>query len=440
MEVKVKSPLTPKYKVLFPPSDILEKSPYDQTMYNLNFFLDKNFVYTTPRLNKQRPKSPFLLTKFPIEKKILPFKKIENHPTLRLINNNIYHIYNKSKRPMSATIILIKKRHNKLKNILSNRSIENNKNSSIELKPEKKFEKINSRLLRRSSIKNNLSSFDSTDNSSKKKFLLSANKSNKRLSVILNDIDSSFMINKNNYFRMNSSTMRKKTKKSSSSKNNFLNSQHRGSANLIYNIGITKKSNLEIRKSFHNQVFLNNLKKKINLYEHSNKFIANDRKIKENVIHISKFQRNIFNKNVKSAYKNNNYFYKHHTQKKEQGDYYKLNKNKGVKKIINSKSARNLLKQVNKVTKKVINGRNILLHQKTSKVGSNNIKSVMKIVVPKAKTIREMDNEEFKNQVLSYRKEVGNFFYYRGCGIFSEHLNVILRGDRLVQEIIKFDN
>ena len=430
MEVKVNYSFTPKYNVLYPQSDICEKSSYDQTIYHLNSFLDSNFVYTTSHLNKQRPKSSFLLNKFPIEKKITPNKKNENHSTLKLSSNSTNP---KNSRSMSVCNISLKKNSNYFRNIFSSRSRDNYKNSSIELKPNKKFERVNSKILKRTNIKNNLSSFDSTKNSSQKKFLISQNKSSTRLSVILNNNNSSsFMTNKNRNFS-NSSVMSKKEKST-------MNISRRGSVNLLYNIGLTKKSNLAIRKEFHNKIFLDNLKQKVSLYEHSKNFIPNDAKIRENVIQVAKFQRNIFKKKIKSAFKNNNYFYKYRNHKKDQGEYYKINKNKGVKKIINSQSARNLLDKVNKAKKKAIFGKKTIMSQKSSQVGSNNIYSVMKLVVPKGKTSREMDNEEFKDEVLNYRKQVGNFFYYRGCGIFSEHLHALLRGDRLIQEIVKFDN
>ena len=435
MEVKIQRPSTPTYKVLFPSTDIYETSSYDQTMFHLNSFFDNNFVYTTPQLNKQRPKSSFLLKKFPIEKKIDVSKKVDKFSSLKLLHKNTR---TKFKRSMSVCNISLKKRYNNFRNIFSSRSKDNRKNSSIELKPNKRS--VYSKILKNTNIKNNLSSFESTKNSSHKKYFLKKNKSNNGLSTILKNNNSSIISNKNKNFSINSSVISKKSKKNSSIENNNLNLSHRGSVSLIYNIGLTKQANLEIRKIFHNKIFLDNLKRKVSNYEHSKNFIPNDKKIKENVLQTSKFQRNVFNKKVKSAFKNNNYFYKTRIHKSNQSEHNIINKNKGIKKIIKSQSGRILLKQVNKAKQRAITGLNTIINQKNSTVGSNNIYNVMKLVVPKAKTSLDMDNEEFKDEVLNYKKKVGNFFYYRGCGIFQEHLHAILKGDRLIQELVKYEN
>ena len=47
---------------------------------------------------------------------------------------------------------------------------------------------------------------------------------------------------------------------------------------------------------------------------------------------------------------------------------------------------------------------------------------------------------QFKKNVMEYQKEIGRFFIYKGNWIYSAHLKMMLNGDKIAQNLVKFEN
>ena len=73
------------------------------------------------------------------------------------------------------------------------------------------------------------------------------------------------------------------------------------------------------------------------------------------------------------------------------------------------------------------------------KIDINNIKYFSKHFEEKKHFDKKID-EQFKKNVVEYQKEIGKFFIYKGNWIYSSHLNTLLKGDKIAQNIVKFDN
>ena len=67
----------------------------------------------------------------------------------------------------------------------------------------------------------------------------------------------------------------------------------------------------------------------------------------------------------------------------------------------------------------------------------------MKNVLNKIKAQNNFDikvDEKFKNDTLRYQEKIGTFFIYQGNGIYSEHLNILFKGEKIAHNVVKLDN
>jgi hypothetical protein len=74
----------------------------------------------------------------------------------------------------------------------------------------------------------------------------------------------------------------------------------------------------------------------------------------------------------------------------------------------------------------------------------NNIElDKLKYFINKLKAKKDFDkkiDEQFKQETVNYQGQIGKFFIYKGNGIFSGHLNMMLRGDKIAHNLIKLKN
>ena len=205
-------------------------------------------------------------------------------------------------------------------------------------------------------------------------------------------------------------------------------------------------SNIEFSESqrkFHQQIYLHKLNSDIRKFEESNGLYTNEEEIRANLISPTKFQRDLFIKDIKRASKYNDFFFKRYPF--------------SIAKLLSAKNKQNKNKRpqsphqncCDNKSKKILF--NIGILDKKAKFTNNNIKKIdLKIrtkymkrildyVVPVEHKVEDID-EEFKDETINYQRNIGKFFIYKGNGIYSGHLSTILRGDKIVKQAIKLDN
>ena len=473
---------TKKYKTLYPDSMIANnKILYRQTNRNLNSFLKNNFSNSSSTYKFQIKK---LNSKIPIKKQITikkqntikkekPKEKSEKNniksliESLRHENYISYNYYDNTKGPLQST------KHNKkiIKQKSYNIIYKNNKNSinENETNPNsnnyKNFLSLDSRPI---SPKSNL--FNS--NSSLSLFNINRKKSKKYKTIIDSNRNSnlnSFSLNKHlTYRRKNlskntsipqspSSTRYKSNTKRNSLKLeydslSFNNSEKKmcrsGSTFSVKNkklkndeTGETYSSISDSKRGreqrhFHQKLYLHNLRSQIQQFESSIKFPVNESQIQLNLLNPSLFQRDLFVKEIKRASKNNDFFFKKSSEK----DKFQSKKSRAQSPHQNicDKKSKNILKNIEYLYKKLNISQNYIKNL-DYRIGTNNLKRIFNLAVPVKHNVRDID-DQFKDETINYQKDIGKFFIYKGSGVYSGHINTILRGDKIVKQAIKFDS
>ena len=166
-------------------------------------------------------------------------------------------------------------------------------------------------------------------------------------------------------------------------------------------------------------------------------FKPNEYDIKSRVNLLTKFNRDLFLKTMKSASRNNNFFFNFPFRRNKFG---KNNKKSVVphQGICNNRSIK-LLKHLQKLQANAKNkNREIKLNRK-----HNFDFEKLKNVLNKTRIENNFDikvDEKFKNDAVKYQEKIGKFFIFQGNGIYSEHLNILLKGDKISHSIVKLDN
>lgn len=257
--------------------------------------------------------------------------------------------------------------------------------------------------------------------------------------------NSSFKTNNNNMSDNNSVSIEKEkninnkiktlyTLKLFEEKNN--NNSTDGDLNMFSNDKISYSE----RKHLRQKIKMHNLLSKIYLAQKKELFKPNLEKIKSNLNFLNKFNRNLFQNNIKSNKKNNLYFFK---SPSDINRYAKLSQ-KYQKKFIPrknmsyNKKSKNILKNLEQLDK-FINEEKHNIKKDETNIDIKSIKYFSKHFLEK-KDFDKMLDEQFKKNVMEYQKEIGKFFLYKGNWIYSAHLNVMLNGDKIAQNLVKFDN
>lgn len=190
------------------------------------------------------------------------------------------------------------------------------------------------------------------------------------------------------------------------------------------------------QRHFHQKLYLHNLRSQIQQFESSTKFPVNESQIQINLLSPSLFQRDLFVKEIKRASRNNDYFFKKSTEK----DNFQNKKGRAQSPHQNicDKQSKNILKNIENLYKKLNISQNYIKNI-DFRIGTNNLKKILNLVVPVEHKVRDID-EQFKEETVNYQRDIGKFFIYKGSGVYSGHLSTILRGDKIVKQAIKFDN
>ena len=176
-------------------------------------------------------------------------------------------------------------------------------------------------------------------------------------------------------------------------------------------------------------------------------------KLKNLLVNLERAERNIFfkpkEKNIKSQI---NSFKKFKTRAKSASFF---NKCPFHRKSFARLTKKNKLQQMSykniydEKSKTLLNNlQKLQMHVKNKRrnIKSNNKKinfSKLKFIINNLGRTKDFDKrfiEQFKKDAVKYQKKIGQFFIYKGSGIYSEHINAIFKGDKMASNVVKFYN
>lgn len=441
-------------------------------------FLSENFYSGTPRIN--------CFHKFCIKKKeIIPQKKRQNNLNIELIKKNKKYFGCSIKNKRN-----IRKHHiNKSQNDMS--SLSNNENSyktfkrNLSSNPINLFNKHNkNKLLLLSQDNSQDLSFNyqksPTNRVNNKYLFLQLNKGNlKRVNStrifqtpknnIKNFFSGSFFSNK---FNSNDKSTNPQSPDSTLIKSRLKNvSIKSDNENDINNKSISnekyKNKIKKMRSAFSLKLYDENDNNNINkstlfddvLLSSNSKFSFSDRKklrqkikLKHLLANMENAERNdVFKpneKNIKSKIniiktfklraKSASIFNKYHLQKNRFAKLSENNKHQQIHKNIFDAKSKRLMNTLKKILIYVKRGRkDIKLNNK--KMDINKLEFLINNLGRKKDFDKKID-EQFKKDAVKYQEKIGQFFIYKGSGIFSGHINIMLKGEKINSNKIKFDS
>ena len=103
-----------------------------------------------------------------------------------------------------------------------------------------------------------------------------------------------------------------------------------------------------------------------------------------------------------------------------------------------NKQSKNILKNLEQLDNFIKEEKNNMKKEEI-KIDINSIKYFSKHFREKKDFDKKID-EQFKRDTVEYQKGIGKFFIHKGNGIFSGHLNVMLKGDKIAQNLVKLEN
>ena len=461
-----------QYNSLFPNSIISKNSlPYKKTCQKLHFFLSNNFSSNGSNNYKFQINSPKNKTHIKKQKTIL-----KNSPNSN--KSNIISLIDSLRRDLYIS-------YNYYDNTKGCLQSAKHRNSSIKLMKRKSYNNFNkTNSINDSNINNaNFLSFDSKSNNSNiNLFKINSHKIRSKALISKNDSSNmnsfsftKYILSHKGNKSINTSTPQTpiSTRYRSKIKTNTLkleydslflnesvkknNSKKRSSFSYepqIRNENALKKgkkfNDTNIKKNkeqreFHQKLNLNILKDQVRKFEESNAFYVNDLQLQSNLRSPFKFQRNHFKKKIKKAEKENDFFFTRsplNSANKYEHLLFKRKKNKRHSQsphdnFCNEKSKK-LIKKMQNLQKKAIFSKNILKNI-DFKLRTKKLKKIIEFVVPIHHNVKEID-EQFKNETLNYQKNIGQFFIYKGNGLYSSHLSTLLKGDKMLKNNIKLED
>ena len=479
-----------KYKTLYPDSIVTKtKLFYRQTNNKLNLFLNRHFSYNNNLKYKfpiKKPHSP--IHKNSIRRNSTPVQespKSSKKNDIRSIINSLlhekyvsYNFYDNTKG-LSCSQLYRKKNNKKA----FKQRIFNMKNNSLSDENLNIFSFDDNANTSKNIFKSNLSvyrnniankrhttivhenhkdtKFRDSFPLTKYKMLLNRINSSKNLSMHQTPNSTRYMSNmKNNSLKLdydslsdNNNSMKRNSRNKSGLSRKSINNNKSKNKIMINNISESYLSDLKLnisdiefsesQRKFHQQICLHKLNSDIRKFEESNGLYTNEEEIRANLLSPTKFQRDLFIKDIKRASKYNDFFFKRYpfSIAKLLSAKNKQNKNKSPQSphqnCCDNKSKK-ILFNIGILDKKAkITNNNI--KKIDLKIRTKNMKRILDYVVPVEHKVEDID-EEFKDETINYQRNIGKFFIYKGNGVYSGHLSTILRGDKIVQQAIKFDN
>lgn len=489
----MKNIIEKKYKTLYPDSILCKnKLFYRKTNDDLNTFLNNNFTNNDKIHYKfliKKPHSSIQRSQIRRKSTILkqrPKTSGKNNIKFlieRLAHENYisYNFYDNTKGRLSSQSSRNRNRHNTFKKKIYN--IKNNKTLNKENFNILSFDNTNNTNSSKMNFKSNLSIFSNKTNiqrfkrhstialeknkisqldsfSFSKQNVLSKRSNKLKNSSIQQTPSSTRCMSKmkksslkldydslsvNNSIKRNSrnkSAFSMGSNRSKSRNRKNLKANNSGESYLSY-----KKINLsdiafnESQRNFHQKLYLRKLNSQIQKFEESNCFYPNEEEIKGNLIAPTKFQRDLFMKDIKRASKYNDFFFKKFPSSLDNLSSLKKTKGKRPQSPhhnFSDEQSKKILNSIEKLNKKLKFSKNYLKNI-DFRLRTQYMKRIIDYVVPVEHKVKDID-EEFKDETINYQKNIGKFFIYKGSGVYSGHLSSILRGDKIVKQSIKFDN
>lgn len=192
------------------------------------------------------------------------------------------------------------------------------------------------------------------------------------------------------------------------------------------------------RRTIKQKIKLKSLLYQIELAEKKNIFNYNGIDIRTNNNILKKFKRDQLMKRVKSASRKN-FFANFPFQSNK---FVRLNKKRKTniiphQNMVNDKSKK-FLKNIQKFQRS-LNTERRKIKSYDHNIELNNLKYFVRKMC-KSKDLDKKIDEQFKKDTVNYQGKIGKFFVHKGSGIFSGHLHVILKGDKINQNLVKLEN
>lgn len=182
-------------------------------------------------------------------------------------------------------------------------------------------------------------------------------------------------------------------------------------------------------ENFHEEIKLKELKKEINKFEISGNFLPNEKLIKKNLSSPEKF--------INKKYERNRYFKKNQLIKKTYPTIVRKKlifsfSSKKPKKRSQLFNAINTIEKDSEIHKKDFqNIKNDNDYEKTEKMLKNSFKKI--------DLMNDEVAEYLKELVIDYKKEIGDFTFFGGRGIYSNHLAKIKKNENRLAFMISND-
>ena len=199
-------------------------------------------------------------------------------------------------------------------------------------------------------------------------------------------------------------------------------------------------SSFEERKKLRQKIKLKNLVYQIEKAEKNQTFKPDEYRIRPGFNFLNKFKRVQFAQRIKSAKQKNLFFFNYPFQINKFIRLSKKNKTNQIphQNMCNKKSIK-LLKNLQKLQTNLKNKKREIKSNERNNIELDKLKYFINKLKAKKDFNKKID-EQFKQETVNYQGQIGKFFIYKGNGIFSGHLNMMLRGDKIAHNLIKLEN
>lgn len=177
-------------------------------------------------------------------------------------------------------------------------------------------------------------------------------------------------------------------------------------------------SKIKLRRENYKAIKLTELKDQVQKFEISENFLPNEQTIEKYMTTPDRFINKKYDKKIKGFKVN----------KKE---IPKIFRNAYTIPRTKSSKSRNLYLKINEVEKESdLNKINV----KNKKYDFNYTKTdkILKNVLKKINIMNDEVNQYLKEIALEYKKEIGDFTYYNGKGIYTNHLSILKKNDKIL--------
>jgi len=194
------------------------------------------------------------------------------------------------------------------------------------------------------------------------------------------------------------------------------------------------------RLKFRQKIRIKSLLYQIERAEKNYTFKPDEFRISSGFNFLKKFKRDQFLQRVKSAKQKNLFFFNYPFQINKFVRLSKKNKKNQIphQNMCNSKSVK-LLKNLQKLQNNVKKEKREIKSNERHNIELDKLKYFINKLKQKKDFDKKID-EQFKKDTVEYQEGIGKFFIYKGNGIFSGHFNVMLKGDKIAQNLVKLEN